>query len=174
VYFDTTAKAFAAASTASYDLAANTGIMFYAHVKFETTGAFRMFISKSSGAGVQWYFNTDASGFLSAAATNGTVSTSCTISTNHVDGKWHDIVGGMARTGSDSVLFIRSEIGYATSTGTGLGSIANASPFRIGGPTNFTSVHRPSFVAVGTTGALDVFNNSDEVLRRIRRYTGRS
>jgi hypothetical protein len=170
---DGTSDRFEAASTATFDLGVGVSFAFYACIKFDTAGAFRQFVGKSPNFGVQWYFATDASGNLIAAIADGVASASINIPVNHVDGQWHDIVGGILRSGSNSILFMTTDLGSASATSSTVGSMANAQPFRLGGPAGSSSLHRNAFTAVTQSNVAIILGSAAAIIASVKAYTGR-
>jgi hypothetical protein len=171
---DGTSDRFEASSSLPFDLGASDSFAFYACIRFDTAGAFRHFVGKSSNAGVQWYFGTDGSGNLIAAIADGVASASMSIAVNHADGQWHDIVGGILRQGANTILFMTTDLGSGSVTSSTVGSMSNAQPFRLGGPATWSALHRNAFAAATMQGVVDIRNHAAQIIASMKAYTGRS
>lgn len=173
VGFDSATDAFAAASSASYDIGTTGGLAIY--LCWRTVGLMGSdYILTKMQTGVKYYYIAQGSSgrIVFAVYDAAGIPLSAEVTPNHIDGNFHDILAIIDRD-SGNVIQLATDLGVSATTSiAGEGTLSNTGVLRLGGtsPTN----GRCSFMAIATGDITNLRNNAAAAIASMRTYTGRS
>jgi hypothetical protein len=167
----TSSDDFLALSSSSYLITTTGQVAFYACVKFPAAQA-DYIIGKHGGSGGYYAVRLDASGFLHLETWDGSTLRTSSVSVNHANGSFVDVLAIVDRDGGAQRLVTSLGVSSETSIASAL-SMSGTGVFRFG---LVVAANAPiyAFAAVADAGVGELRAAAAVPIANIRRFTGRA